>query len=88
VEREQETCIDVIEIPQDPGLVRPGKDPPVLATSLVARAAIACVIGGFGLLNVANPHWAPQWGSFPSCVRPIAFRAIILTVLGLRASRR
>jgi cytochrome bd ubiquinol oxidase subunit II len=74
---------------QSPGLERAGQDPPVLDTGLVARIAIACLIAGFGLLNVSNARWAHAVGVVSLLAFVVfAFRAIIFTALGERASPR
>jgi cytochrome d ubiquinol oxidase subunit II len=54
---------------------------------LLARAAIGCLIAGFGLLNVADARWAHGVGVV--CLLAfvvLAFRAIIFTALGERTS--
>ena len=53
-------------------------DPP----SLLTRVAIACLIAGFGLLNLANASWAHALGIV--CLLGfvlLGFRAIIFTAL-------
>jgi cytochrome d ubiquinol oxidase subunit II len=50
---------------------------------LLARLAIACLIAGFGLLNIANAEWAHVLGLL--CLLAfilLAFRAIIFSALG------
>jgi cytochrome bd ubiquinol oxidase subunit II len=56
-------------------------------SGLAARGAIACLIAGFGLLNVADARWAHGVGVV--CLLAfvvLAFRAIIFTALGERTT--
>jgi cytochrome bd ubiquinol oxidase subunit II len=59
------------------------------STTLLARAAIACLIAGAGLLNVADADWAHAVGVL--CLIGfvvVGFRAIIPAALGERALTR
>jgi cytochrome d ubiquinol oxidase subunit II len=65
--------------PQAPPPVRRG----VGAPSLVARVAVACLIIGFGLLNVADARWAHAVGVASLFAFVVtAFAAIIPAALG------
>ena len=51
--------------------------------ALLARGALACLIAGFGLLNIADAGWAHAIGVvFLICFVLLGFRAIIFTALG------
>jgi cytochrome d ubiquinol oxidase subunit II len=50
---------------------------------LLARAAVACLIAGFALLNVASAGWAHALGVvFLFCFVCVGFRALIFAALG------
>jgi cytochrome d ubiquinol oxidase subunit II len=54
---------------------------------LLGRSAIACLIAGFGLLNVADAQWAHGVGVV--CLLSfvvLGFRAIIFTALGRQSA--
>jgi cytochrome d ubiquinol oxidase subunit II len=52
------------------------------ASRLLVRAAIACLIAGFGLLNVANAQWAHALGVVCLvCFVVLAFRVIVAAAL-------
>jgi len=56
-------------------------------SGLTARAAIACLIAGFGLLNVANAEWAHAVGVVSLiCFVALGFRAIIFPALASQRS--
>jgi cytochrome d ubiquinol oxidase subunit II len=56
-------------------------------SGLLARLAVACLIVGFGLLNVADARWAHGVGVVSLlCFVVLGFRAIIFTGLGDRAT--
>jgi cytochrome bd ubiquinol oxidase subunit II len=61
----------------------------ITRTGLLARAAIACFIAGFGLLNVAEAGWAHAAGlAFYFGFVVTAFRAIISVALANEATAR
>jgi cytochrome bd ubiquinol oxidase subunit II len=71
-------------LPEHAGQPRQG-----LASPLLARAAIACLIAGFGLLNLANARWAHAVGV--GCLVGFvvfAARALIPAVLAEQPSTR
>jgi cytochrome d ubiquinol oxidase subunit II len=56
-------------------------------SGLVARASVACLVAGVGLLNVADARWAHAVGVI--CLLAfvlLGFRAIILNVLSTAAT--
>jgi cytochrome bd ubiquinol oxidase subunit II len=54
-----------------------------LRSRLLARSAIACLVAGFGLLNVADAGWAHAVGvASLLCFVVLAFAAIVFPVLG------
>jgi cytochrome bd ubiquinol oxidase subunit II len=54
-----------------------------LRPRLLARSAVACLIAGFGLLNLANANWAHVIGvACLFCFVLLAFRVIIFAALG------
>jgi len=56
---------------------------------LVARLAVALLIAGFGLLNIANAQWAHAVGIvFLVCFVVLGFRAIVFSALGEQAAPR
>jgi hypothetical protein len=56
---------------------------------LLVRSAIACLIAGFALLNVAEAGWAHAIGVVCLlCFIAIAFRAIIFGALGATATNK
>jgi cytochrome d ubiquinol oxidase subunit II len=60
-----------------------------LSPRLLARAAFACLIAGFGLLNIADARWAHGVGVV--CLLSfvvLGFRAIIFTLLAREATSR
>jgi cytochrome d ubiquinol oxidase subunit II len=51
------------------------------------RAAVACLIAGFGLLNVADASWAHAIGiACLVCFIVLGFRAIVFQTLGENAA--
>ena len=66
------------------GPPQPAPDP---RRGLLARSAVACLVAGFGLLNVADAEWAHAFGVvFLLCFIAIAFRAIVFGALGATAT--
>jgi cytochrome bd ubiquinol oxidase subunit II len=62
---------------------------PRFAPRLVVRAAVACLIAGFGLLNVAEAPWAHAVGiACLVCFIVLAFRAIAFHALAENAAAR
>jgi cytochrome bd ubiquinol oxidase subunit II len=73
---------DRFQAPEQVAPAHPARRLPGAGSGLLGRAAIACVIAGFGLLNVANARWAHAVGvvSYFAFV-VLAFLAIIFTAL-------
>jgi cytochrome d ubiquinol oxidase subunit II len=71
------------DAPESPPPERPRGGLGGPAPALLARAAVACLIAGFGLLNVANAAWTHAVGVlFLFGFVALAFRAVIFGVLG------
>jgi cytochrome d ubiquinol oxidase subunit II len=65
------------------GAARTGRGVVVVRSGRLARAAVACLLAGFGLLNVADAGWAHAVGVV--CLLgfiALGFRALVFTAIG------